>query len=498
MRAKLDSIVSQQVAKNTLYLTIASIGQKVIAFVYFLFLARIMMPENTGAYFLALSITTIFSVITDFGVTPVVIREIAKYPENTLSLIRRALGVKIPFIGLGIIGAIIAGTLLSYSIEVQQLIWLACIVMGVDAISLLYYGALRGHHILKFEALGMFLGQSCTALAGGLVLSLHPSLPLLIFALILGSSFNAIFSALMVARRYTTRCLIPSWDTKQMKQLLKIALPFALAAIFVKIYSYVDTVFISKFIGNVAVGIYSVAYKFTYAFQFLPLAFVAALYPGLSSLVGKDEKALARMFDKGMWYMLILAMPITFGIWAIASDVVLLAGEEYMAAGPVLGLLVFVLIPIFLDFPIGSLLNAANRQATKTAIMGVTMVINILLNVILIPTIGVIGAAIAALVSFTFMFVVGLYFVPKIIPQYRFRRLAGIAAPIVISGLVMAFAAFSLNQIMDYYFVIPIGGAVYFIMLFLTKSVPKQHIQSAIALCKGVLKPYAKDASLND
>ena len=70
--------MTRMLAKNATYLTLASTGQKVVAFLYFLFLARVMQPENTGAYFLALSITIIFSVIADFGITSVVIREIAK------------------------------------------------------------------------------------------------------------------------------------------------------------------------------------------------------------------------------------------------------------------------------------------------------------------------------------------------------------------------------------------------------------------------------------
>jgi len=490
--------VSQQVAKNTLYLTVASIGQKVIAFVYFLFLARIMMPENTGAYFLALSITTIFSVLTDFGITSVLIREIAKEPENCISLIRQTLGLKIPFILFGVIGAIIAGFLLSYSFQVQLLIWLACFVMVLDAISLFAYGILRGHHILKYEALGMFIGQGSTAIVGGIILYIHPSLSLLVIALIVGSCFNAVYAAYMVVRRFGKQCLVPSLNRQQTIQLLKIAFPFALAAIFVKVYSYVDSIFISKIIGTTAVGIYSLAYKFTYAFQFLPLAFTAALYPGLSSLVGKDEKALAKLFEKGMWYVLLLAVPITFGIWAIANDAVLLAGEGYRDAGPVLSLLIFVLIPIFLDFPVGSLLNAANKQIIKTTIMGITMVINVLLNLLFIPLLGIQGAALSALISFSVMFFIGLYFVPKVISGYRFRRLIKISLPIFISGIIMAFCAYYFNQIMSYLYVIPLGAIIYLICLYFTRAIPKEHLSSVVMLLKSEKKSYEKNSSFDN
>ena len=58
---------------------------------------------------------------------------------------------------------------------------------------------------------------------------------------------------------------------------------FALAAIFAKIYAYMDTFLIKIFLGDEEVGFYSVAYKITFALQFIPLAFVAALYPAFSN-----------------------------------------------------------------------------------------------------------------------------------------------------------------------------------------------------------------------
>ncbi len=138
-----------------MYLTLASIGQKVLAFVYFLLLARIMQPENTGAYFLALSITTMFGVIADFGVTPVVIREVAKEPGNARDLVRRALGAKIPLMLFGAGGSFVATILLGYEPIVQWLVLIACAILMADAISLLSDGVVRGHHALQFETLGI-------------------------------------------------------------------------------------------------------------------------------------------------------------------------------------------------------------------------------------------------------------------------------------------------------------------------------------------------------
>ena len=462
--------MTDQVAKNALYLTIASVGQKIIAFVYFLFLARVMMPDLTGQYFLALSITTIYSVVAEFGITSVTIREIARDPTQARSLISHALALKLPLMTLAVLGSLSTGWLLGYVPGVQALIALACVILVVDALQVFFYGVLRGFQALQFEAVGVFSGMLTTAIVGGLVLFFAPSLPLLIIALMAGSFINLAVAASRVAKRLGWSTLIPHWSSQDARLILTMAFPFALAAIFVKVYSYVDSIFISKILDTTAVGLYAIAYKFTYAFQFLPLAFIAALYPGMSAVAGKDEVALERVLLKSLWYMAVLSSPIVFGLYAVAPEAISLAGEGYEQATVVLQALVFVLIPIFLDFPIGALLNACGKQTTKTAIMGVTMVINIVLNAILIPQVGILGAAYAALASFVFMFAAGLFYIPSVLPSFSFGRLLRTIAPMYLVGSIMLVVVLALKPVIGWIPVVLVGGIVYLVGLVLTGS----------------------------
>lgn len=461
--------MTKVLAKNTFYLTSASIGQKLIAFVYFLFVARVMQPELTGQYFLSVSIALMFSVLADFGITPVVIRETAKTPEKTRELLSRVLVLKIPLLFVGYFSAILAAFVLGYDRDLILLTSIAGISIILDSVHLLFYGVLRGHQQLWYESVGMFAGQALTAIAGALVLWLAPSLLLLVSVLTIGSLLNVISSSIILLKRFGPSIFFPDWDPVFAKKIFRMALPFALAAIFVKVYSYVDTLFISKFLDTAAVGLYSIAYKFTYAFQFLPLAFTAALYPSLSQAIEHDRTHLPQLFRRALWYMMILSTPLVFGIWLIADQAVLLAGEAYRSAAPVLSTLVFVLIPIFLDFPVGSLLNAANKQMTKTVIMGITMVMNILLNAFLVPTIGMMGAAIAALISFSFMFCAGFFFVHRIIPEFSFRLFLKDAGRIALCGGVMALIGTTLIPLIGWIAVIPVCGVVYIVGLLFTR-----------------------------
>lgn len=477
------------VAKNAFYLTVATIGQKVLAFLYFLFVAKVFLKEQTGAYFLALTVTTIFSVVADFGITPVIIREVAKESGRALGLVRRALGLKLPIIILSVIGALLAARFLGYNAEIQFLVLLACLVMIEDAISLLYFGVLRGLHVLRYESLGMMIGELITVTIGGVSLLVHPSLVLLVVALVAGSLFNAVFSSLLVVKKLGWSAMVPSFE--KWRELLKISFPFALAGGFSKLYSYVDSILLSIFIGTGAVGLYGVAYKMTYAFQFLPMAFVAALYPGMSSMVERDNKRLIEMLEKSWWYLLIIGSPIAFGIFSVAPDIINLTRQEYLEAVPILRALVFVLLPLFLDFPIGSLLNAAGRQATKTAIMGVTMAINVIFNVLLIPKFGIIGAAWAAEISFWFMFLAGLYFVPRIIPGLPWKNLFWLSIKIIGSGAVMAVITMFIRPAVGFIPAIIIAAVIYASLLFASRSVSPSQLREIKTLATKKEAPEA-------
>jgi len=275
-------------------------------------------------------------------------------------------------------------------------------------------------------------------------------------------------------KRLGWSALRPTW--KQGWKPLKIAFAFFLAAAFVKIYSYVDSIMLSTQLGNEAVGIYSVAYKLTYAFQFFPLAFIGALFPAMSQ-AAHDPNRLKKIFLDALWYMMLIGCPIVFGVWSIAPElIVAFYGLEYVGSILPLQVLIFVLVFIFLDFPIGSLLNATDRQSIKTGIMGGTMVINIAANIVLIPRYEVLGACIAALISFVFMFGAGWFFTRKVFPITALdvtRRIGGIFAAAIIMAIVVTFV----KPLLHFSLAIPLGAIVYIALLFAFRSITSDHLQ---------------------
>ncbi len=403
------------VTRNTLSLLIASVAQKAIAFVYFALVARWAGVEDTGKYFFAISWTLMFSIATDIGLTSVLIRETARRQEETPKLLGAIISAKLPLMAIAALLVNGGVLLLGYPNETRLMVALCSIVLLLDAVSLSFYGVLRGHQMLKYEGFGLMIGQTLTLIVGVFVLKSGFPLWTLMLALIAGSFYNAGASVWMVRRKLN---VVPkfSFDKPFILSLVKTAIPFALAGAFVKLYTNADVVLLNKLAGDEAAGLYSVPYKLTFAFQFIPMAFTAALYPAMSRAYTTDRARLAELLRKSMRYLALIVAPLVVGVMVLAKEaVVFVYGPDYLGSVMPLVVMIPTLIFIFLDFPIGSLLNGTDRQMTQTKLMGMAVLISVALNVILIPTYGVMGVAIASLVSHAALFIGGLMAVNRFV-----------------------------------------------------------------------------------
>lgn len=475
------------VAKNIFHLLTSSVLQKAIAFAYFALIARWVGVADTGAYFFALSWTLMFTTVTDMGLTPVLIREAAKDPAHTEFLLNRTLALKLPLTAAAVLAAVVGAWLFRIAPETRTLVALAAAVISLDAISLTFYGVLRAHHVLKYEGLGLIVGQLATMAIGLGSLLLGAPLAFLVIALIAGSLWNALASAWIVRRRLGLR-VRPTWDWESAKTLLRMALPFALAGAFVKLYTNADAVMLTHFKGETAAGLYSVPYKLTFAFQFVPMAFTAAFYPAMSRAYAADRRQLGDLFSHALRALMLVAAPIAAGIAAVAPELVrLVYGEEFAPSILAVQLLILSLLPIFLDFPIGSLLNASDRQMTQTKLMGMATAISVALNLALIPRYGVMGVVVASIVSHVVLLVGGFIAVGRFLdwPAGRFVSLAlrsGLAAAAMYAAVVLA------KPFLPLPLAVLLGGALYPALAFAFRAVTLADLKE---LAAAVRKPAA-------
>jgi O-antigen/teichoic acid export membrane protein len=464
------------IAKNTFYLTFASIIQRILAFVFFTIVARSIGVGMTGRYSFALSFALLFSVLADFGLTSVAVREASRTRERISEIFNTVLGAKI-VLGLITFGAIFTAiNVMGYPPGAKLFVYLAALVMILDSVHLTLYGALRSLFNLRFEAIGLVLGQTVSLSLAAIILiaKLPPSY--LFGALAVSSLLNITLASTALKMKYSV-VLFPRINRQVFPYLFKIAFQFALAGVFAKVYSYIDMVLLSYLKGEAVAGWYSIPVKLTFSFQFIPMAMVAAVYPAMSYYYSCSYDRLKYTFEKSLIYLAIIALPLTFGTVVLADKIIIaLYGSAYTPSIIPLQIMTLSLIFAFLDFPVGSVLNACDRQHLQTSCLGLTMVFNVVLNAIIIPRYSMIGAACVAFLTYIILFFSGMILVRKIV-KYQIKHLLWSIFKIASAATAMAFLVNFLEVILPWYVLVVLGMIFYALFLRLFKVVTADDIK---------------------
>jgi len=470
------------IAKNTSYLTFAMILQKIISFTYFILLARNLGPENLGKYYFAISFTAIFSIFIDIGLTNVLTREVAKDNKNISNLLSSVLAIKIPLAAVSLLLVFLLINFMGYEQLTRQLVYISSICMVLDSFTTSFYAVLRGFHNLTYESISSVIFQLIVLTFGLFATYSGLGLQYIISALALASIFNIIFSFTALKKNIKIK-IKPIYNTILIKKILKITIPFAFFAIFQKLYMYLDSVLLSMLAGDRYVGYYQIAFKIIFALQVFPMAFVASLYPAMSNYWVNNKRQLNISFERAINYLIMLSLPITIGTIAIADKLILVFKDQFQDAVLPMQIIMLAVLFIFINFPIGSLLNACDKQKQNTINMGIVVILSIALNLILIPKFNVIGASITVLITNILMTILGLFHAWKII-KYNYKKILIILLKSMVSAIFMGISAFYLKSYTNIFLVIGVSATIYFTLLFLLKAYTKNDIISIVATFK--------------
>jgi O-antigen/teichoic acid export membrane protein len=464
------------IAKNTSYLTLALVIQKVISFSYFVLLARFLGIESLGQYYTALAFTTVFAIFIDLGFANALTREIAKEQEKTSSWLGSVLAMKIVLATVTFMVALLIAFFV-YDPILLALISVSAISMVLDSFTNTFFAVVRGFHNLKYESISAVLFQLIVFIFGLIAISLDWPLISFLLVIVLASLFNFIYSLLIVKKKLKVS-IRPNWSLRPARLIFQISWPFALYNIFQRLFTYLDSLLLGFIAGYGQVGVYQIAFKLIFALQFLPMAFTASLYPAMSSYWQNNRDQLRTSFERALNYLLILSLPIIFGIFALADKIIPLfkAGPE--AIWP-LRISIIALFFIFLNFPVGSLLNACDRQKRNTLNMGIAMSFSVFMNIILIPLWQAVGASITVLLSNALMLILGLFSIRGLISYKPLNNLKVLFKGLL-SAALMAVLIFFIKQYVHVFVAVLIAGSAYFLALFLLGGFSRSDIDSIV------------------
>lgn len=464
---------NEKIVQNTFIFTASLIVQKIFSFSYFWFISSHLAPDAIGTYTWVLSYTSIFSIGMDFGLASILAREAAKDEAKTEGYLRTVYGLKIPLVIITSIVLWAVYLLAPHSGNTTLLLLGANLIIILDAFTPTAYAVLRARQNLKYESLAYLISEGIVMAFGITMVALTHNIFYLIMAIFLAITFNFIFSNSILKFKLGFR-LSPQLDRATAKHFLRIAPSFALGGIFIKIYNSADSVLLGYMADKTAVGLYSIPAKVTTALQALiPGAFAASIYPSMANYFVTSKEKLRDLFLRSTAYLFMLSLPISFALFVLAPNILNIIWPQYIGAKDAFRIMVLALPFVFACFPSGSLLNACDLQKKNMLNRGVITVVNVLVNIALIPVLGVEGAAIAFFVSNIILFVLDFWFARYAV-NYGFKYLLSILAKSGVAAVIMSFVLYSLRSEINLIFLVMIGAAVYFVALVLLGGVSRE------------------------
>ena len=402
----------QRIAKNMTVLFLARIVSMLFGFFYLMYTARYLGPANYGILAFALALNGIFGVITNFGLDPLTVREVARNKSLARKYLTNGLVLKLLFGALTFLIVLTVVVLLGYPEITRKVVYIITLSTIVGGLNSLFNDIYQAFERMEFMSIGQIL-QSALSLVFAII-AIKLGLDVVYFAMIYLSVNLIVLGYHVVAT--TWKFLKPKIevDLSFWRSVVREAWPFALTAIFVSIYYWIDSVMLSYMKGNEVVGWYNAAYRLILILLVIPSIYFTAIYPIMSKFFKNSHDSLRFSFERSFKYMSMLAFPIGVGTTLLSDKIVLLIfGSRYLPSSKALQILVWSVVCIYLSSSYGQLVRSTNQQSLETKITAVGAVLNIVLNALIIPRYSYVGASATTLA--TEFFVTMFYF-------YTFRE----------------------------------------------------------------------------
>lgn len=483
----MEYIEKQTILKNISWLTFSRIIVYVLSIITITIVPRYLGVEGYGQLNFVLSFFGLFYILTDFGINTLIFRDVSKNTKKLSSYFNNFFIFKLLLVVFVSFIIILLVMLLEKPLVVNQLFFLLIPFLLISVLKdyyLTFYNSLQDN---KFYAISELIFKVCYILFLLIVIFFDLKVTGVLISQILASLI--ILGMLYIFFKKH----IKKYDFKLnyvfLKQKLYLSWPFALNYLFYTVYFNFDKIFISLIKDDVNVGLYSIGYSF--------LGFIVAAV-GLISLVFfpvlskySFKKNLSNIFSKYYKIVLIVSIPLSLGSILLSKEIIsLVFGSDYVLGNISFKIIMFFCLLYSINNTFNTLFSTHHYEKYFLKLLFLASVTNVLLNLIVIPFYGIVGAAITTLFSEIIILVGSI-----ILVRNKFKGL-DLLTPVVkplFAGLIMLTGIFIIKLMypagflknnFDVLFFVFFGGIIYLLCLFILKIISKEDIKEIISLIK--------------
>ncbi|QLK25369.1 flippase [Natrinema zhouii] len=385
-------------------------------------LARYLLePEGYGALYWAIGVLAIVQLFSDLGLSRSVARYISEYreadPGQVPHLLRSTVTIKLILIAAVSYVLLLFHEQLANALgepEAAPFLAAGVLYLGVFSFSAFSRVAFQGFNHLGYSAIVQAIsGAGRLLFAVAFVLAGFGALGAF-FGYIVGYAIAAVIGmGILYYGFYTQYDAADEYEEGLSRRLLEYSIPLTATQSANVIDKQIDIVLVGAFINPAAVAFYTLAKQIT-EFVLAPaasLGFTISPNFGEQKAAGELEEA-RRLYETSLTNVLLLYIPAAVGLSIVAGPLLTMVfGTDYAGAIPVLQVLAgFVVLQAITNLTSDSL-DYLGRARARAVAKGATALANFGLNIVLIPVIGVVGAAIATVATHSVYVAVNLYIV---------------------------------------------------------------------------------------
>ena len=392
------SVGFRRYLSNTSWLIAERVIRMATAFVTGIIMARYLKQAGFGLFSYAVSFVALFSALASLGLDAIVVRELVRNEARRDEILGSALGLRL--CGWAIMSAIaiaVAGAVSGDRVINAMIIILcgAALFQSFNVIDFHFQARVES----RFAAWSQMGAVLCSA--ASIIVFILLKLPVVYFASAKLVEAIVLSAGLMAAFRITTGPL-SAWRFKWecACTLLRHSWPLVLTGVCITVYMHIDQVMIKHMLGTSSLGVYAVAVRLCTTWYFLPMVIVTSLFPAILNAKQRDaslyRRRLQHLYDLMTWLGLAVAVPMSMLAHVL---VVTLLGAEFSASASVLVLYIWAGVFVFQGVARSKWLIAENLQIYAFWFAFLAALLNVLLNLALIPVMGLPGAAAATVAA---------------------------------------------------------------------------------------------------
>jgi O-antigen/teichoic acid export membrane protein len=466
-----SSATAKRAARNATALALSSIVSKGLLFFWQLILARWLGSSDYGTYGTIGALLAVGASFPEFGMGLIVIRDVANRPRDAGRYLTATLTLQPIFAVAGYVVLMVAALLFGYSAPLRALLALAAVNLLVDALGNMCHNQLLAMERMVIPAV-IAAGHVMllVILAGAVLIGGGGLWGLYMVTLIAGSARAAVYWVMLV--HFNVRPDFPL-DRAVARTLVINGAPIAITSFLSLAYMHADKLITTAMIGEKSTGQLTAGFVVVFGvIELLSTTVLVAVYPMMSRTHGSGMRDLFDfMIEKLAFFNLIVSLPIGIFISLLAVPLsALLFGADYTRTADVLQVLIWYTVVTMVANVFSQALLIENRQRRILAIRCGSLLINIALNLILLPQVGVQGAAIASLTA-------ELIALTAMVRSFSFapdwwQRMIHHGGRLALAGGVLVGVVFTLREVHPI-LAGAIGAPAYITLVFVTGAIAK-------------------------